>query len=97
MGDDGTMLKGSRLKQFAKLHGLKIVTIKDIIEYRRSREKLVKREVETTLKPITASLKFLFIKVWLIQKSMLRLLRVKFYLKTCSCPCTFGVSYGRYF
>ena len=50
MGDDGTMLKGSRLKQFAKLHGLKIVTIKDIIEYRRSREKLVKREVETVLK-----------------------------------------------
>ena len=50
MGDDGTMLKGSRLKQFAKSHGLKIVTIKDIIEYRRNREKLVKREVETTLK-----------------------------------------------
>lgn len=50
MGDDGTMLKGSRLKQFAKRHGLKIITIKDIIEYRRSREKLVKREVETTVK-----------------------------------------------
>lgn len=49
MGDDGVMLKGNRLKKFAKQHGLKIVTIKDIIEYRRSREKLVKREVETII------------------------------------------------
>lgn len=49
MGDDGTMLRGNRLKNFAKQHGLKLITIKDIIEYRRSREKLVQKEVETIL------------------------------------------------
>lgn len=49
MGDDGKMLKGLKLRKFANQHGLKVITIKDIIEYRRSREKLVQREVETVL------------------------------------------------
>lgn len=49
MGDDGKMLSGSRLKKFASQHRLKLITIKDIIEYRCSREKLVQREVETVL------------------------------------------------
>lgn len=49
MGDDGKMLKGQKLKKFASQHGLKLITVKDIIEYRRSREKLVQREVETAL------------------------------------------------
>jgi len=37
------------LIEFAKKHNLKIITIKDLIEYRRKREKLVERVVETFL------------------------------------------------
>jgi 3,4-dihydroxy 2-butanone 4-phosphate synthase/GTP cyclohydrolase II len=49
MKDDGTMARMPDLELFAKEHGLKIVTIADLIEYRLRRESLVKREVETRL------------------------------------------------
>lgn len=49
MGDDGEMLSGNRLVEFAAKHGLKYTTIKEIIEYRRSNEKLVFRAAETDL------------------------------------------------
>ncbi|MCL2706453.1 MAG: 3,4-dihydroxy-2-butanone-4-phosphate synthase [Spirochaetaceae bacterium] len=35
MDDDGTMMRGARLFEFAKEHGLKLVTIKDLVEYRK--------------------------------------------------------------
>jgi len=41
MNDDGTMSRLPELLVFAKLHGLKIGTIADLIEYRRTREILV--------------------------------------------------------
>jgi len=44
--DDGEMAKGEDLFDFAKKHGLKIVAIRDIIEYRRSREILVEKSAE---------------------------------------------------
>jgi 3,4-dihydroxy 2-butanone 4-phosphate synthase/GTP cyclohydrolase II len=44
MNDDGTMARLSALQKFAKKHRLKICTIADLIEYRRTREKLVERE-----------------------------------------------------
>jgi 3,4-dihydroxy 2-butanone 4-phosphate synthase/GTP cyclohydrolase II len=43
MSDDGTMARVPELMQFAKRHGLKIVTIKDIIKYRMRMESFVKR------------------------------------------------------
>jgi len=49
MKDDGTMARLPDLIEFAKKHNLKIITIKDLIEYRRKREKLVERVVETFL------------------------------------------------
>lgn len=49
MKDDGTMARMPDLEVFAKEHGLKIVTIRDLIEYRLRTESLVKREVETRL------------------------------------------------
>lgn len=49
MKEDGTMAKLPDLFEFAKKHNLKIITIKDLIEYRRKREKLVERVVETFL------------------------------------------------
>src|ERR1019366_8787218 len=44
MNDDGTMARLPALQKFATKHRLKICTIADLIEYRRTREKLVERE-----------------------------------------------------
>ncbi len=42
--DDGTMARLPDLKKFCKRYKLKICTIRDLIEFRRTREKLVERE-----------------------------------------------------
>ena len=47
--EDGEMMRRDELMSFAKMHGLVIITIKDLIEYRRMREKLVKLVAETVL------------------------------------------------
>ena len=43
MNDDGSMARLPELLRFAKRHGLKICTMADLIEHRRTREKLVER------------------------------------------------------
>ncbi|OGJ43216.1 bifunctional 3,4-dihydroxy-2-butanone 4-phosphate synthase/GTP cyclohydrolase II [Candidatus Peregrinibacteria bacterium RIFCSPLOWO2_02_FULL_48_14] len=47
--DDGEMARRDDLQKFAEKHGLKMITIKDLIAYRRLKEKLVQRAVETEL------------------------------------------------
>jgi 3,4-dihydroxy 2-butanone 4-phosphate synthase/GTP cyclohydrolase II len=42
MQEDGTMARLPDLAKFAKRHDLKIITVKDLIEYRRRTEKLVR-------------------------------------------------------
>jgi 3,4-dihydroxy 2-butanone 4-phosphate synthase/GTP cyclohydrolase II len=49
MSDDGTMARVPELMEFASKHQIKIVTIADLIEYRRRTEKLVKRVADTRL------------------------------------------------
>jgi 3,4-dihydroxy 2-butanone 4-phosphate synthase/GTP cyclohydrolase II len=49
MADDGTMARLPALRRLAARFRLKIVTIKDLIAYRRQQEKLVRRVVETVL------------------------------------------------
>ena len=49
MNDDGTMARVPQLMEFARKHNLKIVTIKDLIEYRMRKEILVKRIAEVKL------------------------------------------------
>lgn len=49
MKEDGTMARLPDLKKFAKKWKLKILTIASLIEYRRKREKLIKREIEVDL------------------------------------------------
>ncbi len=49
MNDDGTMARMPQLKLFAARHGLRIVTIADLIAYRRQTEQLVRCVVETKL------------------------------------------------
>ncbi|HTR41687.1 MAG TPA: bifunctional 3,4-dihydroxy-2-butanone-4-phosphate synthase/GTP cyclohydrolase II [Pseudomonadales bacterium] len=50
LNDDGTMARLPQLFKFAKKHKLKICTIEDLIQFRRTREKLVER-VETVNMP----------------------------------------------
>ena len=49
MNDDGTMARIPDLASYCELHGLKMVTIADLIAYRRQEEKLVERIVSTAL------------------------------------------------
>jgi len=49
MNDDGTMARMPDLEVFAKKHGLKIVSVADIIRYRMRNESLVKRASEAEL------------------------------------------------
>jgi 3,4-dihydroxy 2-butanone 4-phosphate synthase/GTP cyclohydrolase II len=44
VNDDGSMSRLPELLKFAKKHKLKICSVADLIEYRRTREKLVERE-----------------------------------------------------
>jgi 3,4-dihydroxy 2-butanone 4-phosphate synthase/GTP cyclohydrolase II len=48
--DDGEMARGKDLSDFAEKHGLKIISIKDLIAYRRHKEKQVEKAVESELK-----------------------------------------------
>ena len=41
--EDGSMMRGAELRKFAKKHGLRIITVKDLIAHRMSRERLVER------------------------------------------------------
>ena len=49
MNDDGTMARMPSLREFARKHGLRIVTVEAIINYRRQREKLVRRAATSTI------------------------------------------------
>ncbi|MEJ2470296.1 MAG: bifunctional 3,4-dihydroxy-2-butanone-4-phosphate synthase/GTP cyclohydrolase II [Desulfuromonadales bacterium] len=49
MNDDGTMARMPQLRAFADKHGLKIVTIADMVAYRMRKELLITRAAETRL------------------------------------------------
>ncbi len=49
MNDDGTMSRVPELMEFSKKHGMKIVTIKDLIQYRMRTERFVKRAASVQL------------------------------------------------
>lgn len=49
MNDDGTMARLPQLRRFAKRHGLNMITIADLIRYRRRYEKLIARAAQANL------------------------------------------------
>jgi 3,4-dihydroxy 2-butanone 4-phosphate synthase/GTP cyclohydrolase II len=49
MNEDGTMARVSDLRPYCERHDLKMVTVADLVAYRRRHEKLVERVVATTL------------------------------------------------
>src|SRR6266571_6903905 len=46
MNEDGTMARVPQLREFAGVHGLKIVSVADLVRYRISKEVLVRRAAE---------------------------------------------------
>jgi 3,4-dihydroxy 2-butanone 4-phosphate synthase / GTP cyclohydrolase II len=48
MNDDGTVMRGAEVERFAAAHGLRRITIADLIAYRQVREKLIERIGEFT-------------------------------------------------
>jgi len=49
MNEDGTMARVADLVPYCERHGLKMVTVADLIEHRRKTEKLVERDVTVSL------------------------------------------------
>ncbi len=46
VNDDGTVMRGPQVTSFARRHGLKRISVADLIAYRQAREKLVTRVAE---------------------------------------------------
>ncbi|MCA9727596.1 MAG: bifunctional 3,4-dihydroxy-2-butanone-4-phosphate synthase/GTP cyclohydrolase II [Candidatus Eisenbacteria bacterium] len=49
LNDDGSMARLPQLVEFGRRHDLKVISIRELIEYRRQHEKLVERLVETEM------------------------------------------------
>ncbi len=49
MDDDGHMARLPKLQAFAAKHGLRLITVEDLIRYRRTRERLVRQLLEVDL------------------------------------------------
>src|SRR6266850_1096372 len=49
MNEDGTMARLPQLQSFATTHGLKMISVADLVRFRISKEKMVRRVVETEL------------------------------------------------
>jgi 3,4-dihydroxy 2-butanone 4-phosphate synthase/GTP cyclohydrolase II len=52
VNEDGTMARLPQLARFAAAHGLRIISISDLIEYRRRRERLVRRVADAWIPTI---------------------------------------------
>jgi 3,4-dihydroxy 2-butanone 4-phosphate synthase/GTP cyclohydrolase II len=49
MNDDGSMARIPQLTEFCKLHGMKLLTVADLIRYRMQHERHIRRIAESTL------------------------------------------------
>ena len=49
MNEDGTMARTQELQSFCKEHGLRMITVKDLIEHRMRHERLVRKVAEANL------------------------------------------------
>ena len=97
MNEDGTMARLPDLEIFAEKHGLKIVTIADLIEYKMRNEKLVRRVVETRI-PTRYGGEFTVIGYENDVDKKTHLALVKGDIKADDagpCPGTFGMFYRR--
>src|SRR5690606_7342440 len=49
VNDNGTVKRGLDVLEFARQHGLKIISVNDLIAYRQARERLVERTADLTI------------------------------------------------
>jgi 3,4-dihydroxy 2-butanone 4-phosphate synthase/GTP cyclohydrolase II len=49
MDEDGTMMRAARLEEFCRTHGLRMITVKDLIQYRMKHERLIRQVAEANL------------------------------------------------
>ena len=49
VNDDGTVMRGPQVSSFAEKHGLRRISVADLISYRQARDKLVTRVAEFTV------------------------------------------------
>lgn len=49
MNEDGSMARVPTLKEFVARHGLKLITVADLIQYRRRNERFIRRKATTNL------------------------------------------------
>jgi 3,4-dihydroxy 2-butanone 4-phosphate synthase/GTP cyclohydrolase II len=64
MNDDGTMARMPELQEFARLHGLKIITIRDLIQYRLHKEHLVRPIVTVPLRNAFGEWSLTYYEAW---------------------------------
>ena len=75
--EDGEMMRLPDLKKFAKKHSLALISIRDLIEYRRQSEKLIKKEVETELLTKYGEFKMVVYRSLIDQKEHVALIKGK--------------------
>jgi 3,4-dihydroxy 2-butanone 4-phosphate synthase/GTP cyclohydrolase II len=75
MNPDGTMARVPELHRFAQRHGLLMITIKDLIDYRMKREKFVTRVASTDLPTRHGTFKTILYHSQVDQKHHLALIR----------------------
>lgn len=77
MGEDGRMARLPGLLSFAQSHDLKVCSLADIISYRWKKEKLVKREIITSLPTIWGDFKLIAYRTLLKDRVHLALVKGK--------------------
>jgi len=75
MNEDGTMARVPQLKEFVKKHKLKIITIKELIQYRLKNEKLIEKVTEVNLPTRYGDFKMVAYKSIVEDKTHLALVR----------------------
>jgi 3,4-dihydroxy 2-butanone 4-phosphate synthase/GTP cyclohydrolase II len=59
MNEDGSMARLPELRQIANRHGLKLVSIEALVQYRLQRESLIQRELEVPIQTVYGTFRFI--------------------------------------
>ena len=89
MNDDGTMARVPDLERYCERHGLEMITVADLIAYRRRHDKLVERVVTTRLPTAFGEFDVVGYRSLVDDKHHVRWSRGRSTAgRTCSCACT---------
>ena len=97
MNEDGTMSRLPELISFAQENNLKIVTVKDLIEYRLKRESLVRRVADSRLPTEYGDFKVIVYEDDLEHNIHFALIKGDINALRCSCTCPCSMYYRGYF